>query len=485
MRILVADKDASLRMLVSTRLSMRGYEVMEADTSEEALRILTRDNFDLILLSDEMERIADKMLIEKIREHAHLLNLPIVLMTAEDSIAELVMSKDRGFDDFLTKPFNPLVLQLRVSMNIEKIKQRVEANALTHLPGNHAIEHVIREKIEKREKFSVLYIDINHFKSFNDRYGFEKGDDVIRQTAKILNQTRDSFSLEDKCFVGHIGGDDFVVVLPPEQEENYARTFIGEFDRIIPTYYSEADRKRGGVRVKNRQGKQQTFPIMSCSVAACNNLYRDYRNLGEIAQDTAEVKSFLKSQMGSHYLRDRRSSPLKGAEEALHVLSPEFDKPFPKPKVPAEEVDPLGQVLLNAGLITQEQLTIALKKHLQTGQRLGQVLISMNAVKSEDVGRMLEKKLNVPYVGLKHFVIPRDMLRYFTVDFIKSRRVIPLGIAAEHLKLGMCDPFDLHTLDAIEQITSMKPVPCLILEDEFESFVEQYTEHFTGHENAG
>lgn len=479
MRILVADKDPTLRNLVSARLAARHYEVIEADQSEEVLRLLEREIVDLILISTDMERIGGKLLVEKIRQKAHFLTIPILLTTQEENIAELVMSQERGFDDFLIKPFNPLVLQLRVAMNISRARQRVEANALTHLPGNSSIERVLRSKLEKKEKFSVLYIDINHFKAFNDRYGFEKGDDAIRQTAKILIQTAEAAAPEKECFVGHIGGDDFIVVLDPEIEEGFARKFIAEFDRLVLTYYNEADQKRGLIRVKNRQGKQESFPLMSCAVAACNNLHRAYKSLGEIAQDAAEVKSFLKSQPGSHYLRDRRASPFQNVEEALHSLEAEIAQ-----RNSSVASDPLGQVLVNAGLITKEQLSAALKKHLETGQRLGQILIGMNAVRSEDVGHMLERKLNVPYVGLRTFSPSRDVLRLFTGGFVKSHRVVPLEIIGTGLRLGMCDPFDLPLLDSIERITGLKPIPCLTLEDEFEEFFERYIGQSMNEEKA-
>jgi diguanylate cyclase (GGDEF)-like protein len=468
MRILVAEKDASVRSLIATRLKTRRYEVTETADSEEVLRLLERNPTDLILLSTEMERIGGKLVIEKIRQIPSFNTIPVILMTGEESIADLVMSQERGFDDFLIKPFNPLVLQLRVALNISRARSRVEANALTHLPGNPSIERVIRKKIESGEKFSVLYMDINHFKSFNDRYGFDKGDDVLRQMATLLIQTAQSFGDED-CFVGHIGGDDFIVVSSLEREEAFARRVIAEFDRIMPTYYNEADRKRGYIRATNRQGKPENQPLMSCSIAACNNEHRIYTSIGEIAQDAAEVKAFLKSQSGgSHYLRDRRSSPIREVKEALEILAP--DMPDQKKDEP---VDPLGRVLLNAGLINQDQLSAALKRHFETGQRLGQVLIAMNAVKSEDVGHMLEKKLNVPYVSLKTVKPSREMLRLFSMDFVRSHRVVPVEVTKEGLRLGMCDPFDLKTLDAIERITNLKPIPCLALEDEFIEFVER------------
>ncbi|MCB9799250.1 MAG: response regulator [Candidatus Omnitrophica bacterium] len=481
MHIIVADKDPDIVEIVSTRMTNRNFDVTGISESAEVLRAMERGSVDVILISSEMERIGGRYLIEKIREKQHLASVPVILMTHENQIAELLMGQDRGFDDFLIKPFNPLVLQLRISLNIGRARIRSEANALTHLPGNTAIEKVIRQKIDQKEKFSVLYIDINNFKSFNDRYSFEKGDAVIKQTAKILMQTKDQISSGRDCFVGHIGGDDFIVVTSADREETFARAFIAEFDRIMPTYYGETDRKRGMIRVKNRRGKLENFPLMSCSVAGCNNLYREYKSVGEIAQDAAEVKSFLKSQPGSHYLSDRRSSPIEHLDKAIEILSPDM---IGRQRT-GDRVDPLGRVLLNTGLITEEELDAAIKKHLETGQRLGQTLIGMNLVRSQDVGKLLEKKLGVPYVSLKSVQIPRDLLRLFTSDFMKSHRVVPVEAQGEKLMLAMCDPFDIRTLDAIESISQLKPIPCLALEDEFEEFIDQCSKEDALKEKTG
>src|SRR3989338_6881748 len=115
MRILIAEKEEALRSIVSTRLHARHYEVMEAGSSEETLRVLESGNFDLILLSSEMERVGGHRLIEKIRQKSHFATVPVILLIEENKIAELVTSHDYGFDDFLIKPFDPLVLQLRVA----------------------------------------------------------------------------------------------------------------------------------------------------------------------------------------------------------------------------------------------------------------------------------------------------------------------------------------------------------------------------------
>ncbi|MDP3921306.1 MAG: response regulator [Candidatus Omnitrophota bacterium] len=480
MKVLAADKDTVILSLVSTRLTARGYEVVEFSDKETMLRYLGRETVDLILLSTTMDRMGGILLVEKIRHTPHLATIPIVMMADEDSLAELMMAREHGFDDFLIKPFNAFVLQLRVDINISRNRARIEANALTHLPGNHSIERTVQAKIQSGEKFSVLYIDIGHFKSFNDVYGFDRGDDVIRHTARLMLETARQLIPEGEYFVGHVGGDDFVVILNPEYEKSYANSFIAEFDRIIGAYYNDEDRKRGFLRVTNRRGKRENLPLMSCSVAACNNLHRKYTSLREIAQDASELKAFLKSQSGSHYLRDRRSEPIPNMEAAVQILAPQNDK-----KKPQGSSEPLGKILLEAGLINEQQLSNALKRQFKTGQRLGQILIAAGAVKSDDVGSVLQKKLRVPYVSLTRYKPDRQALKVFTADFMRSAHVVPLSMQSGKIKLAMCDPFDLKVMADVERITGYKPVPSIALEDEFEKFMERYGNEFWPEENAG
>lgn len=469
-KILVAEKDDATRELIVMRLHSRHHKVFEASKSSQVVRFLEREVIDLILLSSDMEPVNGKMLIQIIRSRSHLMAVPVIMITEEHKLTELMLGHEKGFDDFLVKPFSLLVLQLRVNLNIAKTMERVEANALTHLPGNHAIEKIVLKKIQANEKFSVLYIDINNFKAFNDHYSFQKGDDVILQTARLLVSTSHAVAGDGECFIGHIGGDDFIVVLPVELEEVFARQFIDDFDRIIPTYYTRADRDAGFIRVENRRNKMENFPLMSCSVAGCTNLYRNYASLREIAQDAAEVKSFLKTQPGSHYLQDRRSAPIKKLDDAVHILEPEI-----KPAKPKKRVDPLGQVLVSAGLLTEDELGQALKKHLETGQRLGQTLIAMDLISSQDIGKMLEKKLKVPYFSLKEWTPDPEAFHLFNREFMFHHRAVPIGVSEGSLRVAMCDPFNLKTLDTIERITGFRPVPYLALEDEFEQFFEALT----------
>ena len=464
-KILIAERDSDTVALLEARLRARDYDVFLATHSDEVIRLVQKIRFDLALISSSMEPVMGMDLPCKIKQSITGLGIPIVLLADENEIKGLVLSRDHGFDDFLIKPFDAFSLQLRMELNLTRARERLQANPLTNLPGGIAIEENIQRRIDRNEIFSVCYIDINNFKSFNDRYGFESGDRAIRHVAQLIAKCLESCSAERGSFLGHIGGDDFIVVLDTDHEERFAQQCLQEFDRIMPAYYDEMDRKRKAVLVKNRSGVPVSFPIMSLSIATVTNLYRSYRNLAEIARDAAEVKSYLKTQHGSHYLRDRRAKPMSSLEESLEVLSPNQDG--------KDQSKPLGQMLLEGGLITEGELNQAVRRHIETGERIGQILIRMNVVASSEVGRLLEEKFNVSYTSLKSHILTEDLARILTEEFIRDHRVVPLAIKDEALELAMVDPVDRETIQTVEDISGLRIVPKLTLENEFEEFLER------------
>ncbi|MBI4395028.1 MAG: diguanylate cyclase [Candidatus Omnitrophica bacterium] len=465
-KILVAEKDSASLALLETRLKARGYDVFLATHSDEAIRLVQKVRFDLVLIASAMEPVDGVDLAQKIKQTMKGLGVSIILIADENEISELVLSREHGFDDFLIKPFDAFSLQLRMMLNLTRARERLEANPLTSLPGSIAIEENIQRRLDRNEVFSVCYIDINHFKSFNDRYGFNRGDSVIRHLAQLISKSLETTGAKQTSFIGHIGGDDFVVITTPELEASFAQECLQEFDRIIPTYYEEADRKQKSVFVKNRNGVPMAFPLMSLSIAAITNLHLPYRNVAEISSDAAEVKQYLKTQPGSHYLRDRRAKPVSSLEESMEILSQNQDKRKTTTK-------PLGQMLLEMGLITEEELNHAVRRHIETGERIGQVLIRMNVVTSADVGRFLEEKLNVSYVSLRGHALSEDLARILTEEFIRAHRVVPLALGDSFLELAMVDPVNHDTIALVEEISGLKVVPKFALENEFEEFLEK------------
>ena len=179
------------------------------------------------------------------------------------------------------------------------------ANPLTGLPGNVEIQRRIGGRIESGEPFCVLYADLDNFKAYNDSYGFHKGDDVILFTRDVLVRAV-AESYAEEAFVGHQGGDDFVVICRRDDWEPIADRCISLFDEGIGDFYTEEDRKKGYIESVGRDGTKARYPIGSLSVATVSNENRKLGNIGEVAKVAAEVKKFVKGMAGSAYAIDRR-----------------------------------------------------------------------------------------------------------------------------------------------------------------------------------
>jgi len=194
----------------------------------------------------------------------------------------------------------------KMMLKIKDSQQRyLDASPLTRLPGNLAIEQVLKDKMDNGEKFALCYIDLDDFKAFNDKYGYAKGSDLIKMTGEVLYRAKDKYA-EKQDFVGHIGGDDFVLITSPDEAEQVCQAIIGEFDRLIPEYYHAEDRANGFIEGMDRYGVKRRFSIMSISIAVVSDVKRSFRSPIEIAKAATEIKDYVKSLPGSNYLIDRR-----------------------------------------------------------------------------------------------------------------------------------------------------------------------------------
>jgi diguanylate cyclase (GGDEF)-like protein len=152
----------------------------------------------------------------------------------------------------------------------------------------------------------VAYADLDYFKAFNDKYGFSRGDEVIRMTARVItNGVREEIS--EGSFVGHVGGDDFLFLVPPDRVDRICEEILKNFDLIVTTFYDEEDRMKRRIETVDRQGNPATFPIMSLSIAVVTNERRTFTHFGEISAVAAEVKKYVKGKKGSNYFKDRRT----------------------------------------------------------------------------------------------------------------------------------------------------------------------------------
>ena len=183
----------------------------------------------------------------------------------------------------------------------------LDASPLTRLPGNRAIEQVLNDKMARGETFALCYVDLDDFKAYNDTYGYARGSELIKLTGEIIYKAKDLHA-DPGDFVGHIGGDDFVLIVGSESAPIVCEAIIAEFDRVIPGHYNEDDRNRGYIECRDRFGVLRQFPLMTISIAVVSDLRRQFHSPMEVAQIATEIKDYVKTLPGSNYLIDRRIS---------------------------------------------------------------------------------------------------------------------------------------------------------------------------------
>ncbi len=302
--ILVADDEDSMVAMLRDALHSVHYEVVVAHNGEEALEKLRQNPPDLVLLDVQMPKMSGYDVCRQIKSDVFLRHIPVMLLTAQAGTTSKVAGLEQGADDYLTKPFEMDELKARIRTLLRRTRIGLEANPLTRLPGNVTIEAEILNRIQKKEPFAVLYIDLNSFKAYNDIYGFVKGDDVIRETARLIL----THSALSDGFVGHIGGDDFIVLTQPEAAESLCQKIIKAFDAKVSDFYSPEDRARGYVETKDRRGQATKYPLLSMAIGVMTSQIKPITSLGEVSKIGAEMKHFAKEKKdkGSSYAIDRR-----------------------------------------------------------------------------------------------------------------------------------------------------------------------------------
>ena len=316
-RLLVADDDEAIRRAVTRVFAGSCWEVEGAPDGAAALERVAAAAPDVILLDLNMPRLGGRELLSRLRADPRLDAVPVIVLSGDDAPEEKAAELRLGADDFVSKPFAPVELVSRVERAASRNRRMLAANPLTLLPGGPAIEEEAVRRIRAGEPLAFFYVDIDNFKPYNDKYGYLRGDGAIRQAAALLRELQAAFAGED-VFVGHIGGDDFVLMSRPARAEELARALAARFDALAPGLYSEEDRARGFTVSRDRLGAEHEFPLMSLTIALTTNERRRLEHYAKIADIAAEIKKYLKGQprRGSRWLKDRRSDePWPAAKE--------------------------------------------------------------------------------------------------------------------------------------------------------------------------
>ncbi|MGH7471476.1 MAG: diguanylate cyclase [Longimicrobiales bacterium] len=230
--------------------------------------------------------------------------IPVVVFAPADG--DLVLrSLDAGADEVLTDSMDERERFLRFRVTLHRADRDVSVHPTTRLPGTPQIERDITERIRTSELFAVCYADLDHFKEFNDRYGYNEGDRVIKLLSRILRDVVRGHS--EQGFIGHIGGDDFIFTVPLDNMRICCEEIIEIFDELIPYQYTEDDRRAGYFLGRDRRGNILWVPIMTLSIGVVTNQHRKFTHTARVSELATEMKSFAKKLPGSVYAVDRRS----------------------------------------------------------------------------------------------------------------------------------------------------------------------------------
>lgn len=307
-KLLVADDDETIRRAVTRVFAGTAWEVEGVPDGAAALETVSACAPDVILLDLNMPRLGGRELLARLRANPRLDAVPVIVLSGDDAPEEKAAELRLGADDFVSKPFSPVELVSRVERAASRNSRMLAANPLTLLPGGPAIEEEAVRRIRAGAPLAFFYIDIDNFKPYNDKYGYLCGDEAIRRAAALLRELQAAFSGEE-VFVGHIGGDDFVLISRPARAEELARELASRFDALSPQFYNAEDRARGFTVSKDRLGAAHEFPLMALTIALTTNERRTLDHYAKIADIAAEIKKYLKGRprRGSRYLKDRRS----------------------------------------------------------------------------------------------------------------------------------------------------------------------------------
>ena len=360
--------------------AFEGIRPFLMDYFEFSLDSIIRKNPEVIIIDIDSKEKLNKI-SSLLKSDFSTAYIPVITFLNKSDLTSGIINFLHGCDDYLLRPIDSTELNLRMGLAIKRSKHSFYANPLTGLPGGIVIEETLKRRLEDGESFVVGHVDIDNFKSFNDRYGYLKGDRVIMQTAYMLNMAIKTWGDKDD-FLGHIGGDDFVVTTTPEKYNELFRNFVCMFDTIIPFHYSNYDRENGFIKIKDRMKILREIPLMSITVAmVLKNSSYELSSLIEINDRIAEVKQYLKKIPGSKYMADRRM--IKKDDSLLLQVFNNDEKVLSKYR-------PLGQLLLEKNIITPDELDKALKEHWKRGVLLGGILKEMKFITDEDLDSALE-----------------------------------------------------------------------------------------------
>jgi len=300
---IIDDDDTSKK--VFDKLFQNDPEYKFISVKSEQIDIALKNIPSIIIINEDAIEMDIIDLCKKIRNDDDNSITPIIVVSSNINREHRIEILKESVEYYIKKPANAQYLYFTIKNLSRLININRRISPLTGLPGNVQIHAELKKRIANKEEFSVLYLDLDNFKAYNDVYGFLKGDEIIKYTANTIMNCIHSYIPND-AFVGHIGGDDFISIIPIINCDKICETIIGNFDAGVTKFFTETDVENGYIEVANRRGIIEQFPLTSISIGVVEADRGRFANILEIGEVGAQVKHMAKSVQGSSYAIDRR-----------------------------------------------------------------------------------------------------------------------------------------------------------------------------------
>mgnify|MGYP000580746010 CR=1 FL=1 len=285
-------------------IAEQGLSSRAVDTADELMACTLRSRFRVVLFDARKDSENSFAACARLKADAYTAIIPAAMVLSDDH--ELEHGFECGADEVIIPGHSTSEIRQRLNSMLLRADRDIEVHPSTRLAGAPAIAREITRRIEAAETFAVCYADLDHFKEYNDRYSYTEGDRVIRILAKVLHDVVKGICGE-RGFVGHIGGDDFIYIIPFADVAEVCGEVVAVFDLLVPYQYSEPDRKAGYFFGKDRRGHLDRVPLMTLSIGVVTNARRKFTHAAEVSHLATEMKTYAKTLPGSLYAIDRRT----------------------------------------------------------------------------------------------------------------------------------------------------------------------------------
>jgi len=286
--LLIVEDDSDIATMLEIYFEAQGYDTVSVTRGEEALEICRRELPNLVILDILLPDIDGYEVCRRLRGNLRTSHIPIIFLTQKDERSDQVAGLELGADDYITKPFDLQLLMLRVEGALRRAGWLSLTSPVTGLPSSKLIEEQLRQLI-RRDGWAVLYVGVNHLDEFNDVYGFVAGDDVLRFAAMLISETVDKVGAGSE-FIGHSGGDDFIIISTPDAAQRIKTELAERFSTEVGSFYNFKDRERGYIEIGGGEDGPRQAELMTLAIGLVHHDSAPFADIREITEVAAEAR---------------------------------------------------------------------------------------------------------------------------------------------------------------------------------------------------